>query len=184
MAKKQAAPPKKMSLNGSNLTFRPMDASDRNTILSMAQHMTETDLAFMRRDITQPDVIDAWVQEIQNHRAYTLLVEDDDQVVAYGTLYFSQFYWNRHIAEVRVLVTSPYRNRGIGAKLVRELMQKAHDFKLDKLICYLSADDKSARKMVESLGFRPEAVLADWVKMRDERTKDLLIMATALGELH
>jgi len=37
--------------------------------------------------------------------------------------------------------------------------------------------------MVEDLGFKPEAILSDWVKTRDDRHRDLLIMSTDLEEV-
>src|SRR5688572_4439863 len=99
-----------------------MEPDDRNSLLKLAQNLSEADLWFMRRDLTQPEAIDAWVNDIENNRAITLLMEDQGRIMAYGSLYHNQLPWNRHLAELRIMVTSPYRNRGIGAKLARELL--------------------------------------------------------------
>ena len=112
-----------------------------------------------------------------------ILVEDGDNLAGYGSLYHNQTYWNRHVAEIRILVSSPYRNHGIGKKLARELTQLAKERRLAKVIAYMTVDNLSARRVLEDMGFRPEAILADWVKTRDERTHDLLIMSTSLNEL-
>ena len=48
---------------------------------------------------------------------------------------------------------------------------------LQKVMVQMTTDQRGARGMVESLGFRPEALLADFVIGRDGRTYDLLIMS-------
>lgn len=173
--------PKTQTLGGTAFTFRLMTAQDRSRILYFAQHLSESDLLFMRRDVTQPEVVDAWVQDIENNRAASILVEAGDQIVAYGTLYFNQLFWSRHMGEIRVLVSSAYRGRGLGSRLVRELMGFARDMELEKVVTYLSVDDRGARAMVEEIGFRAEAILPDWVKTRDNRTHDLVIMGASMS---
>lgn len=183
MPSKKLDYPKHISLNGNNYDFRPMSQADRDAVVNMARHLPEADLAFMRRDITHPEAVDDWVRDIEHARSFTLLVEEAGRLIAYGTLHMDTFYWNRHIGEIRILVSSQFRNRGLGNRLVRELVGVGREHGLAKAIIYMAADDRGARRMVETLGFQPEAVLADWVMMRDGRTKDLLIMAAALKEI-
>jgi hypothetical protein len=45
---------------------------------------------------------------------------------------------------------------------------------------YVLADQQGARRMLEPQGFKPEALLADWVKTRDGRHHDLVILARVL----
>lgn len=175
--------PKTISVNGYRYVFRLMGENDRAKILSFANSLSEADLSFMRRDITQPEAVDAWIADVRSQQAVTILVEDGDNLAGYGSLYHNQTYWNRHVAEIRILVSSPYRNHGIGKKLARELTQLAKERRLAKVIAYMTVDNLSARHVLEDMGFRPEAILADWVKTRDERTHDLLIMSTSLNEL-
>lgn len=175
--------PKAINVNGYKYTFRLMSEKDRNRILTFANSLSEADLSFMRRDITQPEAVDAWIEDVKSQLAVTILVEDGGNMAGYGTLYYNHVYWNRHLAEVRILVSSPYRNHGIGKKLARELTQLAKERRLAKVIAYMTVDNLSARHVMEGMGFRPEAILADWVKTRDERTHDLLIMSTSLNEL-
>ncbi|NDJ62438.1 MAG: GNAT family N-acetyltransferase [Chloroflexi bacterium] len=176
--------PQMMSLSGAQFRFRLMTVSDRGAILVFAQNLSESDQLFMRRDITQPEAIDAWLSDIEARRAITIMVEDEGKLIGYGTLYFNQLFWNRHLGEIRLLVSSPYRNWGIEARLVRELLRFADELALEKVVTYMAVEDKAARTNLESLGFRAEAILADWVKTRDDRTHDLLIMGLTLQELH
>ncbi len=181
MAKKHF--PKVVNLNGSKFTFRLMEAKDRNAILNLARTMSETELSFMRRDITQPEAVDDWIRDIEMNRAISILVEDEGRVVAYGTLYYNQLFWSRHLAEIRVVVTSAYRNRGLGSRLTRELMGFAKELNFDKVLAYTPVEDKVAQRMMQNIGFKAEALLTDWIKTRDDRTHDLVIMSTSLADL-
>jgi RimJ/RimL family protein N-acetyltransferase len=173
--------PQTVTLNGVQYTFRLMTAADREAILRFTQSLSDGDVLFMRRDVTQPDAIDAWIKDIEAGRAITILIEDKSRLVAYGSVYYNQLFWNRHLAELRILVSSPYRNRGLGTRLSRELIALARELELEKVTCYMAIEDACARAVVEDLGFRPEAVLADWVKTRDGRTHDLVIMSAPLS---
>ena len=172
--------PKNVKFNEQPFTLCMLDHTDRDRILILAHHLPESDLSFMRRDITQPEAVDEWIRDIDQQQAISISVEHDDAIIGYGTLYHDQRFWNRHIGEVRVLVSSNYRNLGIGTRVVRELMQFAQELSLDKVISYMSADDRGAQRMVSDLGFTAEALLADWVKTRDDRTHDLVIMSLSL----
>lgn len=175
--------PRAMKLTGTNLTMRPMLASDRDAVLDFAARLSEQDLLFMRRDITQADAVDAWIRDLESNRAFTLLLEDRGQIIGYGTLYYNLLFWNRHLGEIRVLISTPYTGMGLSGRIIRELMQLARDLELEKVVTYMSVDDRESRLVVEDLGFSPEAILADWVKTRDNRHHDLLIMSTSLVEI-
>lgn len=174
--------PKSVSINGTKYVFRLMETKDRHAILNFARGLSEADLSFMRRDITQPEAVDAWIKDIECNRAISVIVEDEGRLIGYGTLYYNQLFWNRHLGEIRILVSSPYRNRGVGKRLVRELMALAREMPLDKVTVYLAIEDKGAQHMAEEAGFKAEALLTDWIKTRDERTHDLLIMAASLTD--
>jgi len=174
--------PKKIKIETTEYTLRLMDETDKDRILILAHNLSESDLSFMRRDITQPEIVDEWIRDIVQSRGITVLVEHNDSIVAYGTLYHNQRFWDRHMGEIRLLVSSQYRNRGLGMTVGRELMLLAKDLNLDKIITYIAADDQYAKRTIEELQFTAEALLADWVKTRDERTHDLLIMSTSLRD--
>jgi RimJ/RimL family protein N-acetyltransferase len=175
--------PKAFAVNNVDLTLRLMTRQDRNAILHFAQHLDEVDLAFMRRDITQPEAVEHWIEDIEQNRAITILVESASGLLGYGTLYYNQFFWNRHLAEIRILVSSPYRNWGLGTRLTSELMLIGWELGLDKVMMYMRVDDPAARRMAEHLGLRAEAILTDWIKTRDDSKHDLLIMSTSLADI-
>ena len=177
--------PRKVNVDGNKLTFRLMQTGDRETLLARAKRLAEEDLLFMRRDITQPDAVDDWIHDIERNHAFSILVEDAGNIVAYGTLYHHQLFWNRHIAEIRVLVSSRYRSRGLGKAITQTLMREARDVNgIEKVLIYMAVDNKAARRMAEESGFQAEAILSEWVKTRDNRKHDLLIMSASLDDLN
>jgi ribosomal protein S18 acetylase RimI-like enzyme len=85
--------------------------------------------------------------------------------------------WNRHLGEIRVNVGSEYRRRGLGRRLTDEVFAIARDMGLRKITAQMTPDQRGARATFERLGFRPEALLADFVVDREGKTRDLLIMS-------
>ncbi len=175
--------PQTIDAKGDLFTLRLMDRQDRDALLALAERLSEDELLFMRRDITQSGTIDEWIREIEMDQAITILAEYNGTIVGYGSLYYNQLFWSRHMAEVRVMVTRPYRSRGLGTHLVRELVIFAQGLNLEKVTIGLAVEDRGAQRMVERLGFKAEALLTDWLKTRDNTTHDLLIMSTSLANV-
>ena len=95
----------------------------------------------------------------------------------YASIHHNQVLWNRHVGEIRVIVGPAYRRRGLGRRLTDEVFAIARDIGLRKITAQMTPDQKGARATFERLGFRPEALLADYVVDRDGKTRDLLIMS-------
>lgn len=164
-------------------TLRLMNNTDRDAILDMADSLPDADKQFMRRDITRPDVVDAWLMDIEQGRTITLLAEDDNgDIAGYGSLNHNQMFWNRHMGELRTNVRSSQRGMGLGRRLVAEIFLLAKEQNLEKIYVYVPADHRPVLMMVERLGFKAEALLTDWVKTRDDVTHDLVIMSVALRD--
>ena len=85
--------------------------------------------------------------------------------------------WTRHVGELRVIVGPEYRRRGLGRRLTDEVFAIARDIGLRKITAQMTPDQKGARATFERLGFRPEALLADFVVDREGLPRDLLIMS-------
>ncbi|HEU4758690.1 MAG TPA: GNAT family N-acetyltransferase, partial [Dehalococcoidia bacterium] len=79
--------------------------------------------------------------------------------------------------EMRVLVGEAFRGLGLGKRLANEVFAIAKDLGLKKITAQMTTDQRGARQLFEHLGFRPEALLADYAMSRDGRTHDLLIMS-------
>jgi RimJ/RimL family protein N-acetyltransferase len=170
--------PRDITLDGGGtVTFRLMEPSDREAILEFARSLPPDDLLFLRLDITRPESVDEWIENVRAGRTTTVLSEADGSIVGYASLHHNEVLWNRHVGEIRVIVGSEYRKRKLGRRLTDEVFALARAMGLRKITAQMTPDQKGARATFERLGFQPEALLGDYVIDRDGRTRDLLIMS-------
>ena len=163
--------------DGRRIVLRLMEASDSDDMLAFARSLPPDDLLFLRRDITLPEVVEQWLRDIEESRTVTVLAEDDGRLAGYGALHFNEVLWTGHVGEIRELVAPGYRRLGLGSRLASELFAVARDLGLRKIMVQMTPDQQGARATFERLGFRPEAILADFVLDREGKTRDLLIMS-------
>lgn len=173
--------PRELAIEGGSITLRLMEPSDRDAILSFARKLPPDDLLFLRLDITAPEGMAEWVNNVQAGRTITVLAEQGGAVVGYASIHHNDTMWNRHIGEIRVNVGAEFRKQGLGRRLVEEVFVIARDVGLRKITAQMTPDQKGARVTFERLGFRPEALLADFVVDREGKTRDLLIMTQDLA---
>lgn len=164
-------------VGGLDLTFSYMSSQDAEAILDFATRLEEHDLLFLRRDITQLDVVEDWLRDIESGDALTILAWRDDDVVGYGTLHRNRLRWSKHVAELRVVVAPEVRCKGLGRILTQEIFKTALRSGIEKMVARMTLDQKGAITMFESLGFRPEALLKDHVKDLEGNTHDLVLMS-------
>jgi RimJ/RimL family protein N-acetyltransferase len=146
-------------------------------MVDFARTLPADDLLFLRRDITDPEVIDGWVHNVEIGRTVTVLAERGGELVGYSSLSLNAALWTRHVGEIRVLVSPDYRKLGLGRRLAYEVFAIAKDLGLQKMVARMTPDQKGARATLERLGFTAEALLHDFVLDREGKTRDLLIMS-------
>ena len=164
------------------ITFRRMAAADRDRVLAFTRTLPEDSLLFLRSDITQPEVIDLWLRQIESGRTVTILAEasgvrPSGRVIGYCSLHRSDILWARHLGEIRLLVAPEYRGKGVGGLLIRQIFALAQDTDLLKLVANMMSSQRDAQSLFHHLGFIPEAMLHDWAIDRNGRTHDLIIMS-------
>ena len=165
------------SVDGVRLTFRLMEPSDRDAILTFARALPNDDLIFLRSDITEAPAVDAWMNYIKTGRTISVVAEADGKIAGYASIHLNDALWTRHVGELRVLVGREQRGIGLGKRLTNEAFAIAKDLSLKKITAQMPTEQRGARQVFERLGFRPEALLADHVMSRDGHTHDLLIMS-------
>jgi GNAT superfamily N-acetyltransferase len=165
------------------VALRLMDKSDRDRMVDFARSLPADDLLFLRRDITDPKVVDEWVREIERGRTVTVLAEKDDELLGYGSLLLHETFWGRHMGEIRVLVRPDYRGLGLGFQLASDVFAIAKDAGIEKVIARMTTEQETARARLERLGFEKEAVLRGWVLDREGKRRDLLVMSAGVGRL-
>jgi L-amino acid N-acyltransferase YncA len=169
--------PKQVKLSdGTEVTVRRMDSEDQEKILSFAAKLPEEDLLFLRTDITDRQAVKQWADNVKRGQTVTLLGEVGAEVVAYASVHLEQARWTRRVGEIRINGSPRFRGRGLGKRLTAEIFELAKSLGLRKLSAMMTPDQVAARAAFERLGFRVEAILADWVEDRSGRVRDMLIM--------
>ena len=176
--------PKPMELlDGQTMTIRPLVSSDRDALLKFFLRVSEEDRYYLKEDVTSPEVIKQWAENLNYARALPLLVLLDGEIVADGTLHRRRAGARKHIGEIRVVVDAEYRSKGVGTALIRELITIAKDADLENLIFELVAEEQApAVRAAESLGFVRLATLPNHVRDFHGKPDDLLILELSLGK--
>ncbi len=170
--------PREVSLrDGKTFELRLMDRGSHDVVVAFARALPRGDILFLRMDITDPRNVDEWLKNIENGRTITVVAYDGGKLAGYASLHHNEVLWTRHVGEIRTIVGSDYRGIGLGQRLVEEIFSIATDLGLKKITAQMTSDQKGARATFERVGFRPEALLADYVVDNEGRTHDMLIMS-------
>ena len=169
--------PKTVALDGGGeVEIRQLTRTDRDALLDFARQLPEEDLLFLRTDITQPDVIEQWIQQTESGDSVSLAAYDAIGLIGYATVHRNSARWTRKIGEIRVNVGRGYRGKGLGRRLTSEIFDVARGLGLRKLTASMMVDQKGAQAAFRRLGFVAEALLSDYVDDRNGTPRDLVIM--------
>ncbi|HTT63998.1 MAG TPA: GNAT family protein [Bryobacteraceae bacterium] len=166
------------------ITLRLMTPEDREAFLAFMRAQPEDDLFFLLVDVTTPEGLGHWMGDLEQGRNITVLAEEDGKLLGYSSLHHGQTRWTRHLGEIRLLVASGQRGRGVGRLLGHEVFSIAHDLDLQRIVVRVASGQMRARRLFERLGFHMEALLADWVIDRQGRTQDLVLMSYDVAGFH
>jgi RimJ/RimL family protein N-acetyltransferase len=176
--------PREIGVGGNRkATLRLMEKSDRDRIVDFARALPPDELLFLRKDITDPAVVDEWVRDVEAGRTITVLAEGDGELVGYSSLWRDESFWGRHVGEMRVLVRPDYRGVGLGRRLSFDVFAIAKDLGLEKIIARMTPEQKRTQANLERLGFTVDAVLRGFVRDREGKDRDLLVMSSDVGGL-
>ena len=164
-------------------TLRLMEKSDRDRVLDFARSLPPDDLLFLRKDITASQVVDEWLRDIEAGRTITVLAEGEGELVGYGSLLRDESLWGRHMGEIRVLVKSDYRGVGLGRRLAFDVFAIAKDLGLEKITAGMAPEQTRTRAILERLGFTVDAVLRGFVRDREGKVHDLVVMSSDVAGL-
>ncbi len=170
--------PKKFTLkDGRDVIIRPMVKEDVDMLFDFFSSLKPEDKQFLRDDVSRKAVIEKWAENLDYENVLPLLALYNGRIVADGTLHASNYFWTRHVAEIRVVVAEDFRNVGLGKKLVSELFFNAVKRGFKKVVAQMPFYQLNAVRIFESLGFEKEAILKKHVMIQGKGLSDLLIMS-------
>lgn len=176
--------PKQFKLKDNTVvTLRPMVRQDETRLLKFFRCLPDEDRLFLKEDVTKPEVIHRWVEELDYHRVLPILAEINDEVVGDATLHIYEHGWLRHVGEIRCVVAREYQRKGIGVLLIRELLDHAQQRDLHKIQTQFLDNQTGAIQAFERVGFVHEAILKRTAEDLCGKEHDLIIMTNNVTEL-
>jgi RimJ/RimL family protein N-acetyltransferase len=166
-----------LGLSAPSTERRLMRPRDEAAVLAFARHLPPHDLLFLPRDITQPKVLSAWMNEIERGAMTSILAFQGDDVVGCATIVRDPLSWSPHVAELRVVVARAARGNGLGRTLSTDAGRLAIESGIEKLVAHMTPDQIGAVTVFETLGYRAEALLRDHVKDAAGVKHDLVILS-------
>lgn len=176
--------PRELTLDdGTVVSVRPLTPTDEGALVRFFQQLPTAECHYLKEDVRSPAVIKRWLSEIDYARVLPLVAERGSQIVADATLHRRGYGARSLLGEIRVVVASPYRRKGLGLGLAAELIEMAEAAGLRRLFVEIvSGVEQAAAEVAEQLGFERVAVIPDHLVGPDGRPHDLIILALSLGE--
>jgi RimJ/RimL family protein N-acetyltransferase len=179
----QRSYPRHIKTDAGDIEFRLMSRTDEAAVLAFAQKLPAHDLLFLPRNISQPKVLTAWINEIERGAITSLLAIKDGKVVGCGTLVRDPHSWSPHVGELRMVVSTDVRGQGVGRALSQETFALALGAPgLEKLMVQMTVDQRAAIALFEGLGFKAEALLRDQVRDAEGKNHDIVVLGHNIAQ--
>lgn len=179
----QRSYPRQIKTEAGDIEFHLMTRADEAAVLAFAQKLPTHDLLFLPRNISQPKVLSAWVNEIDRGDITSLLAIKDGKVVGCGTVVRDPHSWSPHVGEIRMVVSLDVRGQGVGRALSQETFAIALGAGLEKFSVQMTVDQRAAIALFESLGFKAEALLRDHVRDVEGKTHDIVVLGHNVAQV-
>jgi ribosomal protein S18 acetylase RimI-like enzyme len=153
---------------------RPFRAEDTDAVKAFLARIPKGESTFFKEDISAPGTVQRWSEDTNGTRR--TLAWDGDTVVGY-TAVIPGVGWSSHVGEIRLIVDPERRRSGIGRELARKALIDALDAGMLKVVVEVVADQEPAIGLFTALGFKPEALLSNYVRDRSGGLHDLLVLA-------
>lgn len=170
--------------DGREILIRPMTAEDLEGSVAFFAALPEEDRAYLRRDVTQREVVEQRIAEIESGAVQRLVAEVDGEIVADGALEISGEEWKKHLGEIRLIVARPFRRQGLGVLITYELYDLATAARVEEIIVKLMAPQEAGRGILERLGFEQQTIIPDYVQDLGGGKQDMVLMRCDLEALY
>src|SRR4051794_2385926 len=175
--------PRHVKTEGGDIEFRLMSRADEAAVLAFAQKLPTHDLLFLPRNISQPKVLSAWINEIERGAITSLLAVNGNAAVGCCTVVRDPHSWSPHVGELRMVVSQDVRGQGVGRALSQETFALGLGAGLEKFSVQMTVDQQAAIALFESLGFKAEALLRDHVRDVEGKKHDIVVLGHNVAQV-
>ncbi len=169
--------------DGTEVNIRRLEPGDVDRSFAFFLALPEEDRAYLRVDVTDREIVQQRIDAMESDKKIRLVAVIDDQIVADGSLELGLEGWEKHVAELRLIVAHPYQRKGLGVLMARKLHMLAASNNVEEIIVKFMEPQIGARKMIEKLGFHQDAVLHEYVKDIRGVKQNLVLMRCDLEAL-
>jgi RimJ/RimL family protein N-acetyltransferase len=176
--------PKDFTLNdGVEVELRPLESRDHMALLNLFQQIPEEDLYYLKDTVTDSEVIRDWTLNINLERVISIVALVEDTIIADATLHRSRVFARKHTGEVRIVVDPEYRGKGVGRRLIRELLDIAAELDLYRVYIELVPErEDAAIGVMENLGFKKVATLPGRIRDYYGSYKEVVVLEIPLSD--
>jgi L-amino acid N-acyltransferase YncA len=169
--------------DGTSVVIRPMAPDDLDRSVAFFEALTPGDRLYLRHDVTRREEVQVRIKAMQEGRARRFVAVVEDRIVADAALELESANWKRHVGEVRLIIANPFKRKGLGMLMARELYSSAVEAELEEIIVRMMRPQLAARNIFRNLGFQEVTLLADYVKDAEGHKQDLVLMRCDLEGL-
>ena len=163
--------------NDKRIMLRLLHEGDWQDLINLFQEAAAEELRFFKHDLKNQRLLNHWLNHMDHLRVLPLVAVDleTNRVIAAATLLKGK-HSARHIGEIKIFISEPFRLLGLGSRMLDELVHLASQEKLFWLKAELVADQKHVIKALRAKGFQTRAVLEDFFTRKDGVTHDVVLM--------
>ncbi len=158
--------------DGARVLLRPLIKEDRQAYLDLFLPVSKDDLRYMRHNVNDPKVIEAWIDELDYNNVLPLVAVVGDRIVGSGTLHFNGGP-ARHRAELRIFLAKDFRRRGVGSRLLQGLIELAKRRNLYSLEVDIVSDQTHIIRAFQNAGFEVKTIYEDYFMLPDGDLRDV-----------
>jgi len=155
-------------------TYRP---EDKEALVSMYASMSPEAIKWGLPPYDRPR-IERWTTDLTNN--ITLLARLEERIVGHLQLFRIPFERRKGVGEVFIYIHQEFQNIGLGTIMMKRAIELAKDRGFHRLGLTVVADNHSAIKVYEKVGFKKEGIARETFYGDDHRYHDEVEMGLLL----
>jgi L-amino acid N-acyltransferase YncA len=170
--------PKEVILkDGREVVLKTPDSGDRGALMEFYRNLPVKDLWFLKEDPTRAEVIDGWIANHAEKKAFCVVAVHGGRMVAHAALLLRPEGGRRHVGRLRIMLATDFRNDRLGTWMIFDLIRRAMELGLEKLRVDFVVDiEDSAIEALQRLDFLKEGLLRGYVLDPEGHYHDYQIM--------
>lgn len=156
------------------MRIEPVSADHRGALATFVGGIAERDRVFVDRTLISQVKVASWTQAVPERR---LVAIDDDESVAGLLTVAPGVGWSSHTADVRAIVRSDQRGKGVGRALAEAGIELATSMGIEKLVVETMAANAGGQATFVALGFDVEARLTGQVRDDAGELQDIIVLS-------